>query len=137
MPPGRSATRTKRSNVKSTCFSRSAVDEHIRCAHPRIPAELAAILAERISSREWRLPLTIGRAFALAAQAYVRHEMTDYDRILRVPGLTREEALLIVKAEVQAIMDAWAGEKARPEPEVASRSALSRRPARSCAIGCN
>lgn len=114
MPSRRSAPRARRSNAKSTRFSRSAVDEHISAAHPQIPAELAAILAERISSREWRLPLTIGRAFALTAQAYVRHEMTDYDRILRVPGLTREEALLIVKAEVQAIMDAWAGEKAGP-----------------------
>lgn len=120
MPSRRSAPRAKRSNVKSTRFSRSAVDEHIRGAHPGIPAELAAILAERISSREWRVPLTMGRAFALAAQAYVRHELTDYDRILRVPGLTREEALLIVKAEVQAIMGTWAGEKARPEPEGAA-----------------
>lgn len=108
MSSRRSAARAKRSNIKSTRFSRSAVDEHIRGAHPRIPAELAAILAERISSREWRLPLTVGRAFALAAQAYVRHEMTDYDSLLRVPGMTREEAQLIVKDEVRGIIDAWA-----------------------------
>jgi len=42
------------------------------------------------------------------AQAYVRHTLTDYDRLLRIPGLTREEALLIVKPEVVAIIASWA-----------------------------
>lgn len=93
---------------KSTSFSRSAVDRHIRAKHARIPPDVADILAERIASREWREPLTLGRAFALAAQAYVRHRMTDYERLLRVPALTREEALLIVRGEVAAVLKAWA-----------------------------
>jgi len=93
---------------KSTRFSRSAVDRHIQAKHARIPPDVADILAERIASREWREPLTLGHAFALAAQAYVRHRMTDYDRLLRIPALTREEALLIVGGEVAAVLKAWA-----------------------------
>nr|WP_275052056.1 DUF2293 domain-containing protein [Caulobacter sp. SSI4214] len=38
----------------------------------------------------------------------MRHAMTDYDRLLRIPGLTREEALLIVRPEVVAIVASWA-----------------------------
>jgi len=38
--------------------------------------------------------------------------MTDYDRLLRIPGITREEAQLIVNAEVQAVIASWATLKA-------------------------
>ena len=34
-------------------------------------------------------------------------ELTDYDRLLRVPGLTREEARIIVSCEVQSILAGW------------------------------
>jgi hypothetical protein len=38
----------------------------------------------------------------------VRHRLTDYDQLLRVRGLTREEARLIVASEVKQIVALWA-----------------------------
>lgn len=99
------------SRAKQTRFSRSAVEGHIRARHALAPAEVVELLVERIASRDWREAITIGRAFAFAAQAHVRHQMTDYDRLLRVPGITREEAQLIVSSEVQAVIASWATPK--------------------------
>jgi len=98
--------------AKQNRFSRAEAEKHIRKKHARAPAEVAELLADRISSRQWREAITIGRAFAFVAQAHVRHQMTDYDRLLRIPGITREEAQLIVNAEVQAVIASWATLKA-------------------------
>jgi hypothetical protein len=38
----------------------------------------------------------------------VRHRLTDYDQLLRVPGLTRDEARLIVAGDVRSITRRWA-----------------------------
>lgn len=91
-------------------FSRAAVEGHLRARHDRCPPELLAHFIETLANREWDQPVTIGQAFALVAQAHVRHAMTDYDRLLRLPGITREEARLIVKADVNAIIGAWASQ---------------------------
>lgn len=63
-----------------------------------------AQLVGALAGREWAQPVTIGQAFGLVAQAHVRHAFTDYDRLLRIPGVTRDEALLIVRPEVAAII---------------------------------
>ena len=52
--------------------------------------------------------MTIGQALGLVALAHVHHAFTDYDRLLRIPGMTRDEALLIVRPEVAAIIAGWA-----------------------------
>lgn len=93
---------------RSSSFSRAAIEAHLRAHHARCPPELMAHFIESIAAREWKPQVTIGKAFAVASQAYVRHAMTDYDRLLRIPGLTRDEALLITRPEVMAIIARWA-----------------------------
>jgi hypothetical protein len=93
---------------RCTSFSRAAAEGHLRARHGRCPPELLERFIDTLATREWVQPVTIGQAFGLVAQAHVRHAMTDYDRVLRVPGITREEARLIIKGEVAAIIASWA-----------------------------
>ncbi len=86
-------------------FSRAAIEGHLKARHSLCPPELMAHFIDLLAAREWAEPVTIGQAFGLVSHAHVRHAMTDYDRLLRTPGLTREEALLIVRPEVVA---SWA-----------------------------
>ena len=95
-----------------TSFSRAAAEGHLRARHARCPPELLERFIDALATREWAQPVTIGQAFGLVAQAHVRHAMTDYDRVLRLPGVTREEARLIIKAEVAAIIASWATPRA-------------------------
>ncbi|WP_313573738.1 DUF2293 domain-containing protein [Brevundimonas sp.] len=88
-------------------FEREAVIQHAMRHHPHCPADLVARYADEISTREWETPLTLGHAFGLTATNHVRHKLTDYDRLLRVPGLTREEARIIVSCEVRSILAEW------------------------------
>lgn len=50
----------------------------------------------------------------------IRHEMTDYDRLLRINGrghgLTREEARQVVAAEVEELTAAWREGAAEDDP---------------------
>lgn len=77
--------------------------------HPNCPVELVASYADIISTREGDVPLTLGHAFSLTADNHVRHELTDYDRLLGIHGLTQEEARIIVSFEVTSILTVWGG----------------------------
>lgn len=89
-------------------FERGAVIQHAMHHHPHCPDDLVDRYADEISTREWEVPLTLGHAFGLTATNHVRHKLTDYDRLLRIPGLTREEERIIVSCEVQSILAGWA-----------------------------
>ena len=89
-------------------FEREAIIQHAMHHHPFCPVDLVARYADEISEREWETPLTLGHAFGLTATNHVRHQLTDYDCLLRVPGLTREEARIIVSCEVLSILNGWA-----------------------------
>lgn len=73
---------------------------------PHCPPQIRERLADRIAGRRWRTGSLQGAA-EIAAAALARHELTDYDRLYRIEGLTREEARAIVAAEVEAILDGW------------------------------
>lgn len=103
-------------------FSRTTTEAHLKAHHQQCPPELMARFVELIATREWKPKVTIGKAFAVTSQAYVRHAMTDYDRLLRIPGLTRDEALLITRPEVMAIIASWA---TPPEDAAAANSPAS------------
>ncbi|WP_246191252.1 DUF2293 domain-containing protein [Aureimonas leprariae] len=53
----------------------------------------------------------LGEIAGLLVDTMIRHEMTDYDRLLRINGsghgLTREEARMVVAAEVRDTAAAW------------------------------
>ena len=101
---GAMARRRKR---KRSTFSEVEVREHISRHHQTCPAEFADAYALRIASRTWDPPTTLGHAVGLTIQNDVRHRFTDYDRLLRVPGLTRDEARLIVAGDVRSITRRW------------------------------
>lgn len=85
-------------------FDREAVLRHGAHHHPNCPAEMAALFADDISTREWDPPLTLDQAFGIKATNHVRHKMTDYERLLRIPGLTRNEAQHIAPLKVRSIL---------------------------------
>lgn len=84
-----------------------AVRRHIQLNHPSCPEELKAIFEHKIIERSWRVGDTNGRAFGIIATNHVRHRMTSYEQLLRIAGVTRDEAHLIVSDEVEAIMAVW------------------------------
>jgi hypothetical protein len=105
-------------------FPRASIEGHLKARHSLCPPDLLAHFVELLATREWGEPVTIGQAFGLVAHAHVRHAMTDYDRLLRIPGMTREEALLIVRPEVVAIVAGWATplERTIAQPTTESQS---------------
>ena len=84
-----------------------AVREHLAKHHPLCPPEIANEIASRIDGRLWRPPVSIGEAVGIAADGYVRHKLTDYERLLKVHSLTRDEARLIVNPKVNEIIRSW------------------------------
>ena len=100
----------RRRKRKRSNFTETEVREHLSTHHPGCPAESVARYADRISQRLWDPPLTLGQAVGMVASNDVRHRLTDYDQLLRVPGLTREEARLIVAGEVRRTIGLWAAQ---------------------------
>jgi hypothetical protein len=86
---------------------REAALLHLQKHHPGCPPDVAHTLAARIADREWRSKLTLGHAAGIVITTYVRHHLTDYDHLLRVKGLTRDEARQITASEVQEVLGAW------------------------------
>lgn len=97
-----------RKRPKRMSWSSGAVSAHMEHHHPSCPAGLRAKFAEEIGARKWDPPVTLGQAVGNTLHNFVRHNLTDYDALLRLPGITREEARLIVAGEVAAITSAWA-----------------------------
>jgi len=89
-------------------FTEAAVKAHIARHHPLCPEEVRQALVARIIDRDWR-DVSLGRAFGIVSNAYVRHQLTDYERLLKVHGLNREEARLIIQAEVADAIATWGG----------------------------
>lgn len=75
--------------------------------HPNCPPAIQSTIATEVCRREWQ-DVTIGQAFGIVIDGHVRHQMTDYDSLYKIPGLTREEARIIVQPEVLAIIASWA-----------------------------
>lgn len=80
---------------------------HMRVFHPGMPEAHALEIAERVSIREWK-SATLGGAVGTVLTNYVRHRLTDYERLLRVPGMTRDEARMLVRQDVADVLAAWA-----------------------------
>lgn len=97
---------------KRSAFSEAEVREHLSRHHPAVRPTPWSDNVQRISQRLWDPPLTLGKAVGMVASNDVRHRLTDYDRLLRVPGLTREEVRLIVAGEVRRTIALWAA----PDP---------------------
>jgi hypothetical protein len=87
------------------------VARHIESFHPNCPPDLKAMFCEAICNRTWVGKVSVGKAFGIVATNYIRHRMTDYERLMRTDRLTREEARLAVAEEVKEIMEGWGPSK--------------------------
>jgi hypothetical protein len=92
-------------STRTVVFRRASVERHLRRHHPRCPSEHFEQLVSKVTGREWR-GVSIGKAVGVVVSNHVRHQLTDYERLLRF-GLTREEARLVVSREVQEILADW------------------------------
>ncbi|RYP50309.1 hypothetical protein DL768_004162 [Monosporascus sp. mg162] len=85
---------------------------------PRAPAtELRGLAVRATWKRSGRVgragALDLERRAALAVRAHVRHRRTDYDRLMRQSGLSRERARAETCARVEEVMRLWRGETQR------------------------
>jgi hypothetical protein len=62
---------------------------------------------ERVCKRGWTKGTTIGAAVGMTLENYVRHNFTDYDLLLSRYRLDREEARLIVRREIDDVLELW------------------------------
>lgn len=97
-------------------FTEGAILDHIARHHPLCPEGVRQALVQRIVQRAWG-DLPLGRVVGIAATNHVRHELTDYERLLNIPRLRRDEARLIIRSEVADIIAAWGGAKKTSNPE--------------------
>jgi len=75
--------------------------------HPLCPEATKTLIARKVASRPWWTKTPIGRAVGITIDSYVRHEMTDYDSLYQINGITREEARGCILPRVNAILRSW------------------------------
>src|SRR5271170_6403432 len=81
-----------------TLFNPRTVRRHFRKHHPACPDELVEILVAKIVNRSW-VKTTLGAAVGIVTTNHVRHEMTQYECLMKATGLSREEARNRVQPE--------------------------------------
>lgn len=93
-------------------FSKHSVAEHIRAHHPGCPEFAVEFFSAEIAKKRRRGP-TLGREVGIAMQNFLRHHMTDYDRLL-LEGLDRDEARRRVKPRIDAMLSIWRRKPSAP-----------------------
>lgn len=92
-------------------FTKLSVAEHIRAHHPGCPEFAVEFFASEIARKRRKGP-TIGREVGIMMQNYLRHHMTDYDRLL-LEGIDRTDARTLVGPRIRAMLAIW---RRRPTP---------------------
>ena len=83
-----------------------ALEEALRRIAPRIPRhEFGAVVDHALTSRGLRAAAPETAAW-LSLVAYVRHALTDYDRLLD-EGYDADSARFFVADEIDAVLEAW------------------------------
>ncbi|EIM28024.1 hypothetical protein MicloDRAFT_00046010 [Microvirga lotononidis] len=98
----------------------SQLDIYLRAMYPRCPPEMRNDLLMR-AKRKGHFG-RLGMIAGILATNHIRHELTDYEKLLNVnglrQGLTRNEARLIVAAEVHEAWNWWRHGSAQSDPEL-------------------
>lgn len=81
------------------------VERHIRQNHPGCPDFAVAYFSRLVGERDWR-NAPLGQAVGITMQAFLRHEMTDYETLL-LHGMDRKEARLRVQPRIDAMLRLW------------------------------
>jgi hypothetical protein len=95
----RAARLSRRRQHRTTRFTRAEVDAHIDRRHPFCPPDVRESITRRIIERWWDSG-RIGRAFGIVSENFVRHAMTDYERLLYAHHLERKRARQMVAPEL-------------------------------------
>lgn len=90
----------------SNTFSFDDVMRHMRVHHPGSPKKSCLTIAARVSAKDWK-GLKLGAAVGIELQQYIRHNLTDYDELLRSKVMTREEARAFIKPQVKNVLRVW------------------------------
>jgi hypothetical protein len=88
-------------------FSRRAVVAHMRRHHPGCPAEICRAIVCSVVTRSWS-SATIGAAVGIVAHNMARHELTEYEFLLKQERIPRAEARRKVAGQVNDIIRSWA-----------------------------
>ncbi len=79
---------------------------------PRCPDEHREQIVQRVSTKSWE-GCTLSRAVGICSHNYIRHELTDYEIWLKRHKLDRDEARMLVKADLDEIFNSWLKKKRR------------------------
>jgi hypothetical protein len=94
------------SPVTERRFKAKAVEKHMQKHFPNCPEVHRDKIVRRVAERPWQ-NATLGRAVGITVTNYVRHRLTDYERLMKRHGLTREEARIAEAGTVQDILRSW------------------------------
>ena len=87
-------------------FKAKAVEKHMQKHFPNCPEVHRDEIVRRVAERPWQ-NATLGRAVGITVTNYVRHRLTDYERLMKRHGLRREEARIAEAGTVQDILRSW------------------------------
>ena len=87
-------------------FQSKAVEKQMQKHFPNCPQVHRDQIVRRVAERTWK-DATIGRAVGITVTNYVRHRLTDYERLMKQHALTREEARTAEASTVQDILRSW------------------------------
>jgi hypothetical protein len=94
-------------NHRKSEYPAVMVRSHLEAHHPKCPPEIIEVIVARVAGRTWNPLVSVGEAVEIVADGYIRHKLTDYERLLNLHRLTREEARQVVNPEVNAIVASW------------------------------
>lgn len=86
-------------------FERMEIEDHIRRNHPGCPDMGVQLFTDLVAKRSWK-SVTMGGAVGIVMDAYLRHEMTDYNQLL-FAGMERCAARRMVNHKIQKILESW------------------------------
>ncbi|WP_375588383.1 DUF2293 domain-containing protein [Hoeflea alexandrii] len=89
--------------VNERRFQSKAVEKHMQKHFPNCPEVHRDAIVRRVAERAWG-DATIGRAVGITVTNYVRHQLTDYEMLMKQHGLTREEARVAEAGTVKDIL---------------------------------
>lgn len=91
---------------KITVLKTSSLRRRLRCEYPALPAQISESLIEQWAGRSFEKK-ELYRLTHMMVGSYIRHEMTDYEQLLKVHKLTKKEARQCVNGEVQDGLKAY------------------------------
>ena len=97
-------------------FKVTEIKAHLHAHHPHCPEWIRHELYRLIRRRRWSGPL--GQAVGITMDTFVRHELTGYEMLFNLKGMSKEEARRLVRPEVTDIIASWGPDNPTPTERV-------------------